>query len=180
LVTVMFAAAAVVASRRVEAAGRKPAGFQTLDQVLSPSPAQPFCWDVLLLQRRGDEYVARRGQLNIIAAPTCRSILAAAGTAPMASVPQPATHGLRWSGEFAMSRARLAALADENCTTRALMQFVRAPFATETPQGWVLGDLRFDREPGLGMAEVLAGPQAAADCPHHAPWIAPRADLLQR
>ena len=180
LATLGFAMASSVASRRVEAAGREPAGYQTIDQVLSPSPAQPFCWDVLLLQRRGDEYVARRGQLNLIAAPECRSILAGVGTAPMTPDLQQASHGMRWEGRFTTSLSRLAALADASCATRALMQFARAPFAAETPQGWVLGDLRFDREKGLGMAEVLVAPRGAADCPHHAPWIGPRAELLQR
>jgi inner membrane protein len=60
------------------------------------------------------------------------------------------------------------------------MQFVRAPYAAETPAGWVLGDLRFDREPGLGLAELLITGAGATTCPGRRPWIAPRADLLAR
>jgi inner membrane protein len=185
LVTLVFTGTAAMAARQVDEIGRAFTGFQTLDQVLSPSPAQPFCWDVLLLQRRGDEYVARRGRLNIVTQAQCRSVLSDEGTAPMTSAsppggPQAMSDSLHWTGEFAMSRARLAALAGSTCATRGLMQFVRAPYAAKTPSGWVLGDLRFDRERGLGLAEILAGAADAADCRYHLPWIAPRADLLAR
>jgi inner membrane protein len=183
LVTLVFASSAAVASHRVDEAGRDRAGFQTLDRVLTPSPAQPFCWDVLLLQRRDDQYVVRRGRLNIGISSLCPAVLSGKGTAPMTSVPSTghaASSGLQWTGEFTMSRTRLAVLAQRTCATRELMQFVRAPFAAQTQAGWVLGDLRFDREPGPGLAELLVTGANAADCRYGAPWVAPRADLLDR
>jgi inner membrane protein len=97
---------------------------------------------------------------------------------PTSSVAPP--DGVQWQGTFAMSRARLVTLAQSTCGARELMQFVRAPFAAETSAGWILGDLRFDRERGLGLAELLITGAGAVACPERAPWIAPRADLLAR
>lgn len=183
LVTLIFATAATVASHRVNQVARVFAGFQTLDQVLTPSPAQPFCWDVLLLQRQADRYVARRGQLHLAGVSACPTVLSGAGTAPLSAVPQAAQGGaaadMRWAGEFAMSRTRLIALVEAGCAGRELMQFVRAPYAAETSSGWLLGDLRFDRERGAGMAEIIAS-QLDATCRYHVPWVPPRADLLGR
>jgi len=181
LVTLVFASSAAVASRRVDEAGGDLAGFQTLDRVLTPSPAQPFCWDVLLLQRRDDRYIVRRGQLNIAVSSLCPALLSGAGTAPMTAVPQTpqaASSAVQWTGEFTMSRARLIGLAQTSCATRELMQFVRAPYAAQASAGWVLGDLRFDRESGLGLAELLVTGADTANCGYGAPWVAPRDDLL--
>jgi inner membrane protein len=42
----------------------------------------------------------------------------------------------------------------------------------------VVGDLRYDREPELGFAEVEVGP-SADECPRfRPPWVPPREDLL--
>lgn len=182
LVTLGFVTSAAVASGRIAAAARGFADFQTLDQVLTPSPAQPFCWDVLLLQQRGDEYVVRRGRLNMAPPSVCPSVFSGVGTAPMKAAPPAAiaSRGLQWTDAFAMSRNRLVTLAQSTCAARELMQFVRAPYAAETREGWVLGDLRFDREPGLGLAEILVKDADNATCARRAPWVAPRADLLAR
>jgi inner membrane protein len=184
LVTLTFVTAGAVASHRVNEAARVFAGFQTLDHVLTPSPAQPFCWDVLLLQQRDDQYVVRHAQLQIAATSACTAVLRGAGTAPMRPVPQTAAsqaaaNGLRWSGEFAMSRTRLIGLVQADCAARELMQFVRAPYATETASGWLLGDLRFDAERGAGLAQIIVSRQDAR-CRYRVPWIPPRAELLDR
>ena len=42
---------------------------------------------------------------------------------------------------------------------------------------WLLGDLRYDREPGLAFAEVEL--PDGKPCPRAPPWIPPRADLLR-
>jgi inner membrane protein len=58
------------------------------------------------------------------------------------------------------------------------MQFVRAPFAIEHNGGWIIGDLRFDRERGLGLAELEISTDPAGSCFPRAPWLPPRAALL--
>jgi inner membrane protein len=79
-----------------------------------------------------------------------------------------------------MPAHRLAELAAHNCEASALMQFVRAPFAIENTGGWIVGDLRFDRERGAGLAELEISTTPAGPCLPPAPWLPPRAALLLR
>jgi inner membrane protein len=92
-----------------------------------------------------------------------------------------------WFGEFSMPVGRLASLAKRDCVAYELLQFARAPFATEVERHWIVGDLRFDREPGLGMAEIrladvvlgeAPGDAPTTRCGYSVPWIPPRASLL--
>ena len=77
-----------------------------------------------------------------------------------------------------MSRATLASITEENCEAFEFMQFARVPFAAERERRQVLGDLRFDREPELGFAEIELAPPPQ-QCRFHVPWIPPRASLLR-
>jgi inner membrane protein len=83
-----------------------------------------------------------------------------------------------WIGELSMAEDLPATLARDHCAVSALLQFARVPWAVPQGDGWVAGDLRYDREPELGFAEVEVGPAADA-CPRFgAPWVPPRQDLL--
>jgi hypothetical protein len=75
-----------------------------------------------------------------------------------------------------------------HCDANEFMQFSRAPFA-RTGLEPLLGDLRFDhgRERGSFEIWMAAEPPVAPGeppapisykCPRAAPWMAPRADLL--
>jgi inner membrane protein len=79
-----------------------------------------------------------------------------------------------------MSRAALGELMRNNCEAAAFSGFARALWYRRSDAGWLLGDLRYDREPGLGFAEIEVA-EAPAQCPRFIPpWTAPRADLLGR
>jgi inner membrane protein len=174
-----WATHALVLNRVQAVAASQFPGASTLDIVLSPAPADPFCWEVLLLQRAGSDYVARIGQYSLPSrsGPSCARILKSAGTAPLQPLQLPVISGMRWSEQFTIDLAALARLAGSNCDTRRLASFLRAPFAVETTGGWILGDLRYDREPGAGFAEMLVNPRAPAQCEEPIPWTAPRQDL---
>ncbi len=184
-VTGVFSAAHAAVVRRVQvlAAERFP-GITTLDLVLSPAPAHPFCWEVMVLQRSGDEYLARLGQLSLTAESTslepsvpCARSIGGPTTVPLSAMRGPASPGMHWLGEFSMSAEALARLATTNCDTRRLASFLRAPFAAGTPEGWILGDIRYDREAGPGFAELLIDPHAPDRCAKSSPWTSPRRDL---
>jgi inner membrane protein len=180
MVPVAFAAAHAVALRRVaNLAAMQFKGAENLDIVLSPAAAHPFCWDVMLLQREGPDYVARIGQLNLVsdASRPCSRSLNDARTAPLRVMNRPVTDGMSWSGEYTMEITALARLANSNCTARRLASFLRAPFAARSERGWILGDLRYDRETGPGFAEMLVEPQSPARCGNPSPWTPPRRDL---
>jgi inner membrane protein len=184
-VTALLILAGRAAARDINAtATRDFPDDRVIDHVLSPIPTNPFCWDVLLLETHGDRYLARHGMLSVapglVSAQSCSTKLESKDTtAPMATVHTPDAPDTVWFGEFAMPVSRLANLTANNCEAAALMQFVRAPFVVERKNGWVIGDLRFDRERGLGLAEIEVSSTHAGDCPPTAPWLPPRGDLLK-
>jgi len=183
-VTVMFLVAGGAAARRVDAiAAADFPGGDLLDHVLSPAPMNPLCWDVLLLEMSGDRYTVREGVLSTLPAvmPAKRCPRMSDGR-PMTVLAQPPAGSgeVRWLGEFTMSRALLVELVASHCDAAALMQFVRAPFATWQRRGWIMGDLRFAGERGGGMATLVLGAPSRAECRRSVPWVFPRADLLHQ
>ena len=60
----------------------------------------------------------------------------------------------------------------------ALFQFARVPWAVPQGDGWLVGDLRYDREPELGFAEIDVGPATTTARAYRPPWVPPRQDLL--
>lgn len=157
---------------------------RTLDVVLTPMPANPVCREVLTVQTTPEQYVLRRAFHSLapgaISAERCAGLfpLAAERTAPLTPVAQPPSTEIVWDGELVLPAALLPGLVGDFCAVDALLQFARAPWAVARDDGWIAGDLRYDREPGLGMAEVQVGP-GRDECPHlPAPWIPPRADVL--
>jgi inner membrane protein len=182
-VTLAFVGSGMLAQQQVQAiAAREFPQARTLDVVLSPAPANPFCWDLLLVQRMQGELLIRQGQLSLLQSldpRTCPATqLGSARTAPLRQMLASSDQRVRWLGEFAMPRATLAGLIARDCRAREMMQFLRAPFVVKRSDGWIMGDLRFDREAEAGFAEQLLPPQGGSACSHHVPWIAPRADLL--
>ena len=196
-VTGTFVLAGRVAAADVEAiAAEHFPSEHLLDHVLTPSPTNPLCWDVLLLETDGDRYSVRHGVLanapRLITAEQCPDVTASTHiTAPLHAVGAPDSAEVRWLGEFEMGRQHLATLVRSYCEAAQLLQFARAPFAVQSSRGWVIGDLRFDREPQLGMSELALGdePDGAVNtarrtpefrpCRSSVPWTPPRADLLQ-
>ncbi|HET6530054.1 MAG TPA: metal-dependent hydrolase [Actinoplanes sp.] len=182
-------AAFVVTSRTAESrfeallAGTFPAA-RTLDTVLTPMPANPVCREVLAVQQTPDRYVVRRAFHSLAPGWTPAKRCAALSpsgtdtTARLTPVAQASSDEVAWIGELAMPADLLATLNSQYCAVEALLQFARAPFAASRNDGWVVGDLRYDREPGPGLAEVEVGP-AQDECPRlPAPWAAPREDVL--
>lgn len=170
-------------------------GDRLLDHVLTPQPANPLCWDLLLLETNGSRYIARHAALSIepalLRADGCTLAKAGPHTAPLVAVAARDTPAVRWLGETSLEGSSLREAVGTNCEAAAFMLFARAPFIapftgstmSADAQGTVLGDLRFDRGRERGGFEVtLSGPQSAEaesqPCRRAAPWIAPRADLL--
>jgi inner membrane protein len=85
---------------------------------------------------------------------------------------------LHWYGEIATGLDLLRNLVANDCEAAAVMRFIRVPWLATVGRDTVLGDLRYDREKGLGFAEVaLQDPPVG--CPRLVPdWRPPRADLL--
>jgi inner membrane protein len=184
-VTVMFFATAAAANARIALlTSRAFPTAHTLDRILTPLPANPICREVLIVQTEGDSYVLRTALHSIapgwIPAADCPPQVAPGqSTARLAPATTASDSEIAWRGEIVLPRAQLAALAAKYCTVRALLRFARAPWAVRDGPGWIVGDLRFDREPGLGFAEFRVTP-SRDECPTVIPvWLPPRSDLLR-
>jgi inner membrane protein len=184
-VTATFAVSSQVAGRRIEAiASTLFPVAHSIDHVLTPMPANPLCWEVMLVQTQNGSVIARRTMLalapSLIPPNGCLSrSLDIPSTAPLARVHAPAAPELHWYGEIATDLDRLRRRVRSDCEAAAAMRFIRVPWLAAVGSATVLGDLRYDREKDLGFAELaLQDPRAA--CPRHVPpWQPPRADLLR-
>lgn len=152
------------------------------DLALSPLPADPLCWTLsAAMTTSSGDLVLRRATFApfpaLFAVNGCPE-QAERITAPLTPVATPSDERVRWEGELRAPLARLRSLAHERCDAAAMLRFVRIPFWAETPEGTVLGDLRFDRNEGLGFAEMVVSPPGAP-CPALLPpWLPPRGDVL--
>ena len=148
-------------------------------------PANPVCWDVMLPMIDDEHYVIRHGTWSLLPAwlpaANCpgRSLFRDI-TAPSVAVSNEDNDFALWHGEVRMPRAEIATLAATHCEASAFMRFARVPWTLRREHLWIIGDLRYDREPEAGFAELELA-DGVANCPESMPpWIAPRGDLLQQ
>jgi len=183
-VTTTFVISSQLVGRRVEAlAATRFPDASSIDHVLTPMPANPLCWEVMLVQAQDGDVIARRAMLAlapaVIPADGCLSrSLDIPSTAPLQRVPAEDSAELHWYGEIATEVDRLKSKMASDCEAAAAMRFIRVPWLAAVGPDTVLGDLRYDREKSLGFAE-LALREPPAPCPRWVPdWRPPRADLL--
>ncbi|MGY0235933.1 metal-dependent hydrolase [Longispora urticae] len=185
LVTAAFVGTSWTARGDIETAlTRSFPTARTLDTVLTPMPVNPVCREVLAVQVEQDRYVVRRVFHSLapgwVPASRCATLVrrGTETTAQLTPVARADTDELVWAGELSMPAGLLAGIGGESCAAKALLQFARVPTATAKGDGWIIGDLRYDMEPGLGLTEIETG-QGHDQCPRlTAPWIPPRHDLL--
>ena len=185
VVTATFVVSSRVAGHRIDStAATLFPDERLIDHVLTPMPANPLCWEVMLVQTRSQSVVARRTMLalapSLIPADGCLSrSLNIPSTAPLEPVAAPASDTLHWYGEIATDLDRLRHRVATDCEAAAAMRFIRVPWLASVGPLTILGDLRYDREKALGFAEIeLHDPPVA--CPRLLPdWRPPRSDLLR-
>jgi inner membrane protein len=185
VVTATFAVCSHLAARRVDTfVAELFPDARLVDRVLTPMPANPLCWEVMLVQTQDDFVVARRTMFalapSLIPADGCLSrSLDIPSSAPLERVKVADSAELRWYGEIATGLDRLRQRVAADCEAAAAMRFIRVPWLAEVGENTVLGDLRYDRERALGFAEVALRDRPGP-CPRLVPhWRPPRADLLQ-
>ena len=183
-VTATFVLSSQLAGQRVEAlAATTFPDARSIDHVLTPMPANPLCWEVMLVQTQDDDVIARRTMLAlapaVIPADGCLSrSLDIPSTAPLQRVAAEDSAAVHWYGEIATKVDRLKSRVADDCEAAAAMRFIRVPWLAAVEGATVLGDLRYDREKSLGFAEVALH-DPPGPCPRWVPdWRPPRADLL--
>lgn len=185
LVALMFIAGSRAAKALVrEQAARAFPGARTLDIVATPMPANPFCWGVLLVQADGAAYVVRSGRAALwpawLTLDACPYDHRANPGAPLHPLHAARDARLSLQAEYRVSLSSLQALLQGRCEGRAFARFARVPYVTEpvADGARVLGDLRYDRNPGLDFADISLS-EVQGDCPKYVPpWLPPRADIL--
>ena len=184
LTTALFAVTSREAARRVDAyAAQHLHDWTIVDRVLTPLPMNPFCWELIMIESNQRDYALRRAIVSLapsrMASLQCpmRTMMGAI-SAPLRRVAAPDPAVVHWHGEIVLSRDALRDLARTSCEAAALLRFARAPWYAEHGDRRVIGDLRYDREPALGFAEIDLA--RAARCPGYVPpWVPPRSDLLR-
>jgi inner membrane protein len=161
---------------------------RTLDVVATPMPANPLCWNVLLVQKDDQQYFVRLGRAALapswLAVADCPYDRASRPTAPLQTIQQAPDSRLVLSQEYRVSLADLRAVARERCAARALLRFARVPYLSDLQADGsrVIGDLRYDRNPGLDFSDVRLGRKHAGEpdwCPEYVPpWRPPRSEIL--
>jgi inner membrane protein len=182
-VTVIFGLAGRVAGARLDAAATAQFPHsRTLDRVLTPTPADPVCWDAWLVQAQPGVELMRQARISllprVISVGKCRGVDLGAARAAVAE-PLPEASGIQWRQQFTLPTDRIARLARTQCRARAFMQFARVPMAAAAATGWWLGDLRFGGAGGgRGFSQLrLVQPPAPCDFAS-VPWLPPRPELL--
>ena len=146
-------------------------------------PANPLCFTAIAVALRGDNYIARRATVAtwpaLFPGPSCPDT-EERSTAPLASSTAADTPHVFWRGQFVAPLHRLIQLYRENCQAAALLRFLRAPYwLEEDDETLVLGDLRYDRNPGLDFSDVRIE-RRPSFCPSAVPsWTPPRRALLE-
>lgn len=140
--------------------------------LLQPFPANPFCWSTMHAKLDEQSYSAEIAVLApfplLISASQCRNPIAGGTTAPIIVSTQPAAPGFRSIGRFTAPRAEYDLLV-QDCRVNAFFRFARIPYWKKAENGWIVGDLRFDRDPGVSFSE-FEFPDGNFDCPD---WIPP-------
>jgi inner membrane protein len=152
----------------------------------APTPGNPLCWSVLAVQHAGPYYRVRQALVApwpaLWPAESCRwpvtETTAPLGPAKVAVSAERAKY-LQWQAELRAPFAELRALYHDDCTAQALLRFARVPFWTQLEDGnTLIGDVRYDREPGSGFTEIELVP--GEPCPKNLPpWDPPLHEWLQ-
>lgn len=191
MVTLAFAAGTRVVRAEVYRAaaesGRQGDAMQLVDVLLSPSPANPFCARVIVVETSPSTYrlTTAWGSAapRLVSAAWCSraartDTTRGARNLSMTRATRVPTTAVDWQWSWSAPRAQLTALARDNCRLSAWLRFARAPFWVEAgPDSVRVGDLRYDRDRMSVAAFTFAS--RAMDCPVAVPpWARPRERVL--
>ncbi len=153
-----------------------------LDVVMSPSPSNPLCWSALAIGIDGEDLVERRMGISLAGeiqhVDDCRFTPPAATTATRTPIARSSTESVLFFDEVRTPLALFWDLAATSEDTAAFLRFSRAPYLLEREgEPTIAGDVRFDREAGLGFGEL----EVHRDTPLEGwvpTWEPPRIDAI--
>ena len=160
-------------ARTLVAAELKHLNPQTLvlDDALTASPTNPFCWSFVTIEKSASDYKLRNGRVSIasswIRPESCTQILGSQTSLTALG------EDILQTSEVTADLALLRKAVTDNCDLADWMRFARMPLVTEESAS----DLRFSRGAGPNFTKMDYN---ANECPAWAPpWTPPREDLLK-
>mgnify|MGYP000022237209 CR=1 FL=1 len=150
------------------------------DTILSPFPANPFCWTILTVELHEDKthYFMRRGVMapfpKLMGLSRCeKTNFTDVGNFQA----DPKLEHVHWLTQVRVDLKWLKYFQDHSCLAKEFLQFSRAPFLMKEDKQVKLVDLRFVRKSSSSFSEVvLVDDPKCLKIP--VPWIAPRQDVL--
>lgn len=138
---------------------------------ITPLPANPLCWYVIDAHADAEKYTAHRMLLapfpRLFPVSRCANIQTEETTAPVSISSSQDNSYAKDLGTFTAPRTDLE-LIRKNCYGQAMLRFLRTPFWIMKEKSWLLGDLRYDREKGIGFTEIIFDP-STIECPRLVP-----------
>ena len=143
--------------------------------LLQPYPGNPLCWTMIKARMNESTY---RAEIYLLSSASyfpvknCRPWQSLENmTAPMQPLPFEATKQIQPIGFFEAPRSDWNEL-QENCNSRTYFQWARIPYWKKEGNGWIVGDLRFDRKRDMDFSEMRVGEKGSEPCPHGMPpWV---------
>lgn len=175
VVILLFALGSRVARARIPG---EPA-----DVVLTPGPGNPLCFSALVVDTFDERYRLRLATVaafpGLLPVELCRVEGWEPNLRTSSAKDQNTPGTLRWLVEWSAPGAELQRLASHDCAVAAFLRFARAPYWFGLGEERLhVGDLRYDRSPKPGFAE-LSLPSHPRECPRNVPpWRPPREDLI--
>lgn len=135
-----------------------------LDVESTPSPGNPFCWRVWV-RTENDRYLISRvaavSLLPIITAPVeCPGATEVPKKADLSVVLLPSNPKVTWTVQSDLRKDLHAQLIEKSCRYRRFLNFARLPYLhpigkSGADDGWIAGDLRYDRGEELGFSDFV-------------------------
>lgn len=148
-----------------------------IDTESTPLPGNPLCWSVWIASKNTDEFRFRSATVSlwpgVVSTIDCDPMPIKIQTAELRPVTFASGPSIRWLGDSRLPFTDWKSYRAKSPTFRRFIAFARYPFIKHLPDGSaIVGDLRYDREAGLGFSEFRI-PTDEKDGPSRGPWISP-------
>jgi len=153
------------------------------DIILSPMPANPWCWRVITMELPPETptYQLRRAMVSSwpgwMSLEQCLESLGVVW--PIRDVTRLVGTELVWMGGVERPLKELRDYHRSYCDIQGYMKVSRAPYLWNEDGKMLISDMRFDLVKVKGFSVLEAGKVQSPNCQPFPPWVEPRRDLLE-
>lgn len=152
------------------------------DVMVTAMPGNPLCWWIIAIEGDDSTYRMKSGVVaafpSLVPATKCPLLGASTPSLKMDPVVNARPEQVLWAGQYDETRKNITELLGAHCGAAAYFRSARAPYFEKIAGDLLMGDLRYDRQPGYGFSEVQM-PVPPRKCPTGVPgWPAPRREAI--